>query len=142
MTPYEPGLSPAATQALLGDIFAPWVQELNLQVDDIAPQSARLRMPFDTRLCRVGGMICGQALLTGADTAMVIAICAALGGFKPFTTVDLTVNYMRPIANEDALLTARIMRQGRTMIFCNTEITGADNGKLSAFSTGTYALAG
>ena len=140
MTPSEQDLSPAAAQALLGDIFAPWVQELNLQVDDITPQSVSLRMPFDLKLCRVGGMICGQALLTGADTAMVIAICATLGGFKPFTTVDLTVNYMRPIANEDALLTARIMRQGRTMIFCNTEIIGADNEKLSAFSTGTYAL--
>ena len=140
MTNDEPGLSPDAAQELLGDIFAPWVQELDLQVDSITPQTVSLRMPFDPKLCRVGGMICGQALLTGADTAMVIAICTAIGGFKPFTTVDLTVNYMRPIANEDALLKAKIMRQGRKMIFCNTEITGADNGKLSAFSTGTYAL--
>lgn len=138
----ETGLSLADAQALLGDVFAPWVQDLNLAVETVTPQSAVLRMPFDEKLCRVGGMICGQALLTGADTAMVIAICSGLGGFKPFTTVDLTVNYMRPIANEDALLTARIMRKGRTMIFCNTEITGVENGKLSAFSTGTYALVG
>ena len=68
MTEIEPGLTPNAAQALLGDIFAPWVQELNLQVDDITPETARVRMPFDARLCRVGGMICGQALLTGADT--------------------------------------------------------------------------
>ncbi len=133
-------LSRDAAQALLGDIFAPWVQDLNLTVDEITAGAVSLRMPFDAKLCRVGGMICGQALLTGADTAMVIAICSALGGFKPFTTVDLTVNYMRPIANEDALLTAKIMRQGRSMIFCNTEVTGADNAKLSAFSTGTYVL--
>lgn len=142
MTSREPGLSPSDAQALLGEIFAPWVQQLNLQAEKVTPQSAQVRMPFDAKLCRVGGMICGQALLTGADTTMVLAICSALGGFKPFTTVDLTVNYMRPIANEDALLTASIMRQGRSMIFCNTEITGADNGKLSAFSTGTYALVG
>lgn len=142
MTADEPGLNRVDAEALLGDVFAPWVQELNLSVETVTPQSAVLRMPFDARLCRVGGMICGQALLTGADTAMVIAICSALGGFKPFTTVDLTVNYMRPIANEDALLTAKIMRKGRTMIFCNTEITGAEGGKLSAFSTGTYALVG
>ncbi|NNE24486.1 MAG: PaaI family thioesterase [Rhizobiales bacterium] len=142
MTEDEPGLSRADADALLGDVFAPWVQDLNLSVETVSAQSAILRMPFDEKLCRIGGMICGQALLTGADTAMVIAICSALGGFKPFTTVDLTVNYMRPIANEDALLTAKIMRQGRTMVFCNTEITGSENGKLSAFSTGTYALVG
>ncbi len=142
MSSPEPGLTPADAEALLGDVFAPWVRELNLGVETVTADAVTVRMPFDAKLCRVGGMICGQALLTGADTAMVIAICSSLGGFKPFTTVDLTVNYMRPIANEDALLRAKIMRQGRTMIFCNTEITGADNGKLSAFSTGTYALVG
>ena len=142
MTTDQPDLTHADAQALLGDLFAPWVQDLNLQVEDIQRQSTTLRMPFDARLCRIGGMICGQSILAGADTAMVMAICAAFGGFKPFTTVDLTVNYMRPIANEDALLTAKIMRQGRTIIFCNTEVTGAENNKLSAFSTGTYALAG
>ena len=142
MTDSSPVLSLTDAQAILGDVFAPWVRDLNLSIEGVTPQTATLRMPFDDKLCRIGGMICGQALLTGADTAMVIAICSALGGFKPFTTVDLTVNYMRPIANEDALLTAKIMRKGRTMIFCNTEITGADNGKLSAFSTGTYALVG
>ena len=142
MTDAAAGITKDAAEALLGDIFAPWVQDLNLGVDAMTPQSATLRMPFDEELCRVGGMICGQALLTGADTAMVIAICSALGGFKPFTTVDLTVNYMRPIANEDAVLKAKIMRQGRSMIFCNTEISGANSGKLSVFSTGTYTIVG
>lgn len=142
MTDPQSGISKDAAEGLLGDIFAPWVQDLNLSVDAMTAQSTTLRMPFDEKLCRVGGMICGQALLTGADTAMVIAICSALGGFKPFTTVDLTVNYMRPIANEDAILEARIMRQGRSMIFCNTEISGANSGKLSVFSTGTYAIVG
>jgi uncharacterized protein (TIGR00369 family) len=79
-------------------------------------------------------------LLTGADTAMVIALAAASGGFKPCTTIDLTINYMRPIARADALLEARVMRLGKTLAFCTCEVRAAGDSKPAAFSTGTYAL--
>ena len=69
--------------------------------------------------------MCGQALLTGADTAMVIALAAAGGGFKPCTTVDLTINYMRPITKADAVLEAKVMRLGKTLAFCTCEIREA-----------------
>ena len=71
---------------------------------------------------------------------VVIAICSAMGEFKPFGTVDLTSNFMRPVSGEGVILTARIMRMGRSMAFCNTEIAGAKSGKASAFATGTYAI--
>ena len=47
-----------------------------------------------------------------------------------------------PVSGEGIILTARIMRMGRSMAFCNTELHGADSGKFSAFCTGTYALPG
>jgi uncharacterized protein (TIGR00369 family) len=86
--------------------------------------------------------LCGQALLTGADTAMVIALAAASGGFKPCTTVDLTINFMRPIAKADALLEAKVMRLGKTLAFCTCEIREAGGTKPAAFATGTYAILG
>src|SRR5262245_45152757 len=84
--------------------------------------------------------VCGQALLSGADTAMVIAIAAANGQFTPCTTVDLTINYMRPIRQADALLQAKLMRLGKTLAFCVCELRQADSNKPAAFSTGTYAI--
>ena len=66
---------------VLGEVFAPWVQDLGLSVvsidtsrpagaaDDWQP-GAVLRMGFSDRLCRHGGIICGQALMALADTAM------------------------------------------------------------------------
>ena len=87
-------------------------------------------------------ILCGQALLTGADTAMVIALAAASGGFKPSTTVDLTINFMRPIAKADAILDAKVMRLGKTLAFCTCEIREAGGSKPAAFSTGTYAILG
>ena len=108
----------------------------------IEADRARLRIPFAQELCRIGGVLCGQALLTGADSAMVIALAAANGGFKPCTTVDLTINYMRPITRAHALLEARVLRLGRTLAFCTCEVREAGGSKPAAFSTGTYAFPG
>ena len=135
-------LSLAAANAVLGENFAPWVLVLGIEAEATGPQSATLRIPFSDQLCRVGGIMCGQALLTGADTAMVIALAAASGGLKPCTTVDLTINYMRPITRADALLEAKVMRLGKTLAFCTCEISEDGSAKPAAFATGTYAILG
>ena len=135
-------LSVATANAILADNFAPWVLASGIAADAVGPDAATLRIPFSEQLCRVGGILCGQALLTGADTAMVIALSAASGGFKPCTTVDLTINYMRPITKADALLEARVMRLGKTLAFCTCEVREAGGSKPAAFSTGTYAILG
>ena len=55
---------------VLGDVFAPWVQDLGLSIGGIesgpppgAPADwqpgAILRMAFSERLCRRGGIVCG-----------------------------------------------------------------------------------
>jgi uncharacterized protein (TIGR00369 family) len=137
-----PNLSAAAANAILAENFAPWVMALGITAEATCPDAATLRIPFSDQLCRVGGILCGQALLTGADTAMVIALAAASGGFKPCTTVDLTINYMRPITKSDALLDAQVRRLGKTLAFCTCEVREAGSDKLAAFSTGTYAMLG
>jgi uncharacterized protein (TIGR00369 family) len=132
--------TPVMAQDLLGNNFAAWINDLALTVEATDATGARLRLPFSERLCRQGGNICGQALIAASDTAMVLAISAASGAFRPLTTVDLTMNYMRPIIAVDALLDARVKRLGKTIAFCTCEITDAKGGKIAAFATGTFAL--
>jgi uncharacterized protein (TIGR00369 family) len=135
-------LSVPEADTILAKNFAAWVLATGIKAEATAAEAATLRIPFSEHLCRVGGILCGQALLTGADTAMVIALAAASGGFKPCTTVDLTINYMRPITKADALLEAKVMRLGRTLAFCTCEVREAGTAKPAAFSTGTYAILG
>lgn len=135
-------LDTTAADGILTANFAPWVLATGARTETVSPDAATLRIPFSEDLCRVGGILCGQALLTGADTAMVIALASASGGFKPCTTVDLTINYMRPITRADAMLEARVMRLGKTLAFCTCEIREAGSDKPAAFSTGTYAILG
>src|SRR4026208_1206622 len=110
-----PAFAVEQANAILAENFAPWVLASRVTAGAVGADAATLRIPFAEQLCRVGGILCGQALLTGADTAMVIAPAGASGGFKPCTTVDLTINFMRPIAKADALLEAKVMRLGKTL---------------------------
>lgn len=93
---------------VLRDVFAPWVQDLKLSIEGIDHKpppgaaadwqpGAILRMPFSERLCRNGGIVCGQALMAFADTAMVIANLAVNRGYRPMTTVDQTTHFMRAV---------------------------------------------
>jgi len=135
---------------ILGEVFAPWVQDLNLSVEDFAfdpPKGATdwqpgaiLRMPFSERLCRNGGVVSGQALMAFADTAMVIANVAANRGYRPMTTVDQTTHFMRAATATDVLADARVVRLGRTMSFGRVTLASAADNKPIAMVSSAFAM--
>ncbi len=133
-------MTPAEAEGILNDNFAQWVRDLDLTITGIDDHGLHMTIAFSPRLCRIGGIVCGQALIAAADTAMVIALAAGMGGMRPMTTVDLTINYMRPILDEDVRLAAHVKRLGRSLAFCTTDIEGAKTAKPAAFATGTYAI--
>ncbi|MGE0798312.1 MAG: PaaI family thioesterase [Lautropia sp.] len=130
----------AAAREWLDTLFAPWVKALALEPVAVGSGECELRLPFDAALARVGGTICGQALMAAADTAMVIAIAGQLGEFKPMTTVGQTISFMRPVSAGDVRVIARVRKPGRTLVFGEIELIGAADGKLAAHATTTYAL--
>ena len=125
---------------LLDDVIAPWVRELRLSVEAVSQTGATLRMPFGEHLCRDGGIICGQALMTLADTAMVIAVSGASGGYRPMTTVDMTTHLMKPLSGHDVIANTTILRLGRSMAFGNVLIHSAGNENPAVTCTVAYAL--
>jgi uncharacterized protein (TIGR00369 family) len=136
---------------VLGDVFAPWVQDLGLSIERIECASppgaaadwqpgAVLRMAFSARLCRHGGIVCGQALMALADTSMVIAILAANRGYRPMTTVDQTTHFMRAVTRSDVLADARVVRLGRTMSFGRVTLLGAADNKPVAMVSSAFAM--
>lgn len=130
----------ADLQALLHEWFAPWVQALGLQVEEVGDGEVTLRLPFDERLARVGGMVCGQALMAAADTAMVMAIVSRLGSRRPMTTVQLNTSFLKPLAGQDARVTARLLRAGKNLAFGEIDIVAAQDGKSVCRASTTYAL--
>lgn len=130
----------SSLQQALADYFAPWVQALNLQVVAADGSSVVLRLPHSTQLSRVGDILCGQAMMAAADTAMVLALIQHFGAFRPCTTVQLSSSFLKPLSKQDALIEARVLRAGKALAFGEIDLRGADDGKtVSRFST-TYAL--
>ena len=130
----------AAATALLKTVFAQWVQDLDLSIESVDAEHAVLRMRFSEKLCRDNGVVCGQALMSLADTAMVFAISSAAGEYFPMTTVDQTIHFLRPAMRADLLADARIIRLGRTMAFGSVSIRTIDDERPVALAQTAYAL--
>jgi uncharacterized protein (TIGR00369 family) len=135
-------LTPAGGDAILAENFAPWVRDLGLVVQEVGERHAVLRLPWSERLAREGGALCGQALMAAADTAAVIAISAARGGYGPMTTVQQSTSFQRPIAGVDVLVTTRVTKLGRTLAFLSTDMTAEGAAEPAAQSTTVYAILG
>jgi uncharacterized protein (TIGR00369 family) len=127
-------------QAALPEYFAPWVQALGLQVEAAGGQSVTLRLPQNPALSRIGDMLCGQAMMAAADTAMVLALINHFGEFRPCTTVQMNSSFLKPLSKQDALIEARVIRAGKSLAFGEIDIRGADDGKSISRATTTYAL--
>ena len=130
----------ATAEEMLGSVFAPWVQELNLSIESLDKEGAVLRMRFSEKLCRDNGVICGQALMGLADTAMVFAVSSAGGAYRPMTTVDQTMHFLRPAASADVLAQAKVVRLGRTMAFGSVTLTTDGDPRPVAMAQLAYAL--
>lgn len=127
-------------QQALTDYFAPWVQDLGLQVVSADTDGVCVRLPQSDQLFRVGGVLCGQAMMAAADTAMVLALIQHFGEFRPCTTVQLNSSFLKPLSGQDALVVARVLRAGKSLAFGEIDLRGAQDGKSVCRVSTTYAL--
>ncbi|WP_137991961.1 PaaI family thioesterase [Streptomyces vilmorinianum] len=135
-------LTLAAAEKVLADNFAPWVLDLGLSVVSLDGQEAVLRLPWSERLAREGGGLSGQALMAAADTASVIAVAAARGGFVPMTTVQQSISFQRAVLGTDVLVRARLTKAGKRMAFADITMTAEGTEETAAHATAVYALLG
>jgi len=130
-----------ALRRILATVVAPWVAELDLQLRAARLGEVELVLPVAPKHVHGGGVLCGQSMMAAADTAMILAVCTHLGGFKPMTTVQLQTSFLRPIAADagECRVVARVLRMGRKLVFGEVLLHDAQ-GQLAAHSTTTYSL--
>lgn len=124
------------------DVIFP--QLLGLEIEDVRVDYCRMRMPFKPELLQAAGMVHGGAIASLLDTVVVPAVGAALPRDAAYSTVDMHIQFMRPIAGgdraEDAIAEGWVTKRGRTTAFCESEAHGATSGKILAKSVLTYRI--
>ncbi len=125
-------------QRLLEENFADWVQALSPKVVQIGPEGAVLEIPVTPAIARVGGIVCGQALATLADTSMVFACAGRLGEFKPVATTNLETRFLSAARGDAVRCEARVIRAGRALIFAEAMLLSQPDGKAVAAASATF----
>lgn len=138
----DTGFSIEDGKALLAEAFAPWVLAQNLTPTSFSKSTATFTLPANDDLALRGGpgagLICGQAIAAAADTATVIALAGANGRFRNCTTVDLSINYLRPLPMGDTNIIVAIESNGRKLATCRLTIQSESNPKPAALATATF----
>jgi uncharacterized protein (TIGR00369 family) len=125
-------------QQVLAKGFAPWVQALDLTIEDINKTGAVLSMPITDQLVRMGGIISGQALAAMADTSMVFACMGHFDEPKPVATTNLDTQFLRPGTGDRIRCEAEIVRAGKALIFCQAKMIALPSDKTVATATATF----
>lgn len=113
-------------------------QYLGLSVEEVRLDYCRMRLTFRPELMQAGGVLHGGALAALLDSAVVPAIGGPLPLGSEFSTVDLHVQYLRPVRDEDVIAEGWVVRRGRSIVFGRSEASGADSGELAATAVLTY----
>lgn len=78
-----------------------------------------------------GGIVCDIA-----DAAMGMAYASNLNDGESFTTLELKINFFKPIWNASLRATGRVVKQGRTVGMVECDVTD-EKGNLVARATST-----
>ena len=118
---------------------APYFQLLGMKVVELAEGYARLTVPVEERMNSLIGSLHGGVLSSLSDAAVAMALLTVIEPDEKPLTVELNINYLRPVKGDQAIAEARIVNRGRTIAVGDVDITDK-SGRLIAKSRATYMV--
>lgn len=112
---------------LRGEVPPPPIAEtLGFTWAEIEPGRAVCEMEVSPRLSNMVGALHGGVLCTLADAAMGAAHAAMLAEGQSNTTVELKINFLRPVQKGRLRAVATVLKQGRTLAYSECEVRDQD----------------
>ena len=114
----------------LPDLFKQWIEGsiepppvtklLDITLLECGDGTAKVKMKVDKRHHNPMGSVHGGIFCDLADVAMGVAVASTLKANETFSTVELHVNYIRPIVETVLIADARVVHRGRkiTLVTC------------------------
>ena len=122
---------------IAGEAPAPPIADLvGLRVIAVRPAEADVELQAGAHHANPMGTLHGGILCDLADLAMGAAYASTLAAGETFTTLELKINFLRPVWKDTLEAKAKVTSRGRTVGLVECEISDS-KGRLVAKSTST-----
>jgi uncharacterized protein (TIGR00369 family) len=115
---------------------SPAAQLIGFRLTAISPGAATVQLEAGPQHANPMGTIHGGILCDIADAAMGIAYTTNLAEGESFTTLELKINFLKPVWKATLTAEGRVIKQGRTTGLAECRVTD-EKGSLVAYATST-----
>ena len=114
---------------------------LGVTIAHIGPGEVHLAMPYDERFCQQNGFLHAGAIASLADSASGYAAYTLAPPDTDVLAVEFQIHLLEPAKGAGFLAHARVLRSGRTLSVCQTEVVSSDpDSRLVAMMTSTIII--
>jgi len=118
----------------------PYGDMLGFELTEVEPGRAVIELECTGRHWNTIGTVHGGVHCSVADTAMGIAYGSALGKGRIATTIDLQIDFLRPLKTGLMRAEAKIVKRGRTLTLLECDVTDAEGRLIARASSKCMAL--
>jgi len=98
-----------------------------------------LRAPVVESMLQVYGKVHGGVLATLVDASSAVAVNQVLGAARGASTLEMKINYLRPVDKGMLYAKGEVVHLGRTMAVTNATVWD-DQGRKIAYGTATFII--
>jgi uncharacterized protein (TIGR00369 family) len=115
------------------------IKTLGMNIVHFGEGKSKITMPVDKRYHNPMGTLHGGIMTDLADASMGVALMSLLGSEETFTTLELKINFLRPVYEGEISAEARVVHKGRTVALVESVVKNGE-GKEVARATATQMI--
>jgi uncharacterized protein (TIGR00369 family) len=120
----------------------PVAQLVGFTLTHIEPGTAVMTLEAQPRHANPMGTLHGGILCDIADAAMGMAYASTLGEGETFTTLELKINFLKPVWNAKLKAVGRVVKGGRTVGLVECDVTDETDQLVARASSTCMTLRG
>jgi uncharacterized protein (TIGR00369 family) len=124
---------------LIGEAVPPIAQLIGFRLAAIKPGEAIMEFEAGDAHANPMGTLHGGVLCDVSDAAMGIALASTLDEGESFTTLELKINFLKPVWKAKLKATGRIVKKGRVISMVECDVTD-EKGSLVARASSTCMI--
>ncbi len=130
-------------QAVRGEVpLAPIAKLIGFKLASVERGEAVIELQAGDNHANPMGTLHGGILCDIADAAMGIAFASTLEEDESFTTLELKINYLRPVWKDKLRATAKVVKRGRTVGMVECDVLNSEDVLVARSSSTCIVLRG